>query len=63
MAEWKPVHPIEIPDGQGRYACVYVFLGMGSRASHMLRKSSATELNTQPLKVLLIFDLRVCACV
>lgn len=59
----KSVHPIEIPDGRGRYACIYMFLRMGSRASHMLRKFSATELNTQPLKVLLIFDLYVCACV
>lgn len=59
----KSVHPTEIPDGRGKYVHVYVFLGMGSRASHMLRKSSATELNTHPLKVLLIFDLCVCACV
>lgn len=46
---------MEIPDGQGKYVCGYMFLRMDPRALHMLRRSSTPELNPQPLKVLLIY--------
>lgn len=51
----KSVNHMEIADGQGKYVCVYMLLRMDPRALHLLRRSSAPELNPQPLKVLLTY--------